>query len=248
MRNSLFAGILLGMIGQAILVVFFLVLLPMAAPYPHGVLWLDLVVSSIVYWAFGINMFISPAKHGDRVQARIGALGIRYVSTMAYGIIALIFMAYNLLSFTSGYALEVEWQIFGQGLLLFLYLMMLLMGTRAQEQTKEAFERQTTQKAGKLNVRRALGDLSYTCAETAGVPQQTRDILMRLAEEGRYITPMDTDEAATLDASIISECDALRAALVDYEMNARRIPDMVQRIQIRMQRRRSLSQRAGSAF
>lgn len=231
-------GFLLGLFGQALICIIFFLLLPPSIFSEESVMWLDFVVTSIVFWVWAGNVLFHSLSIDDATQKGIGGLGVKLYGAWMYTLFALGYMLLGFYYSYSGDPISFGWQITFQAIFLFGLLAMMLGSFKATEKTAEIYRKEETIKKGKLGVRESLTNLLYSMEDGAADAEQVARV-RRLVEETRYITPSTSDEARILDNRINDDCYSISIALPDYKINEQNIVGLIHKLELDVERRKA---------
>lgn len=230
-------SLLLGLVGQGMIIAGFLLFRGNA---PDNIIWLDIVVSSIVFWLVGTSLGLKPIDMRDPSQKQVGGLGLKWYSTMMYAIFSIGFMIFCGLYAADGNGyVAFKWQIAVQAVLLFLLLMGLLSSGHATKKTEQVYKQERQTLRGKEEIRYAFNDLSYTADSNPNLPARIRAELKELSDETRYLTPSSNPRAQEIDERIYALCNRLKPALNgSYELNRVDIDQLINQLRIEFRQRK----------
>lgn len=230
-------SILLGVFGQALIIAGFLLF---CGKTPTNILWLDITVTSVVFWLLATTFGLRPIDMADRSQRQVGGLGLRWYTTIMYSVLAIGLMAFcGIYALCGNGYIAFKWQLMGQLGLLFLFLLGMLSSMHAAQKTGEVFRQEHRALRGKEEIQYTFSDLSYRADSNPEIPSWVRQALSQLTEEVRYLTPSSNFHAIELDDSIFEIANRLRGALTGpYEMNRQEIEQLLPELQRNFSRRK----------
>lgn len=231
-------SLLLGIFGQGIIIAGFLLF---RGTCPDNILWLNIVVTSIVFWLLGCSFGMEPISMSDPAHPQAGGLGIKWVSALTYSVCALGFMIGCALYGYGAEGVPFKWQMIIQTALLFFLLAGFLSSAAATRKTAETYRREQATYRGKADLRLTLSDLAYTADSSPEVPAEIRQRLHRLSEEVRFLTPSGSREAAMADTRIFEVANRLRPALFNPELNTADIETLTTRLEVEFHRRKQVA-------
>jgi hypothetical protein len=158
------------------------------------VIKLNIVVSSIVYGLFFLDLFIPWVDLKDKTQKTIGSIGLRWFSTFAYASVAIFIMIYCHLNRPVG----ISKQLVFQGIALFLFFVGLMFAFSSSEKVEEIYHEEKQNRASIDQVRSAMKKLQRTVANVQ-MEQVFVQQINQLDEDLRYISPSNNTEAIELD-------------------------------------------------
>jgi hypothetical protein len=99
---------------------------------------LNIVVSTIIYGLFFIDILTTWINLGDKSQKKVGSLGLRWVFTWVYAILAIATM----LVCNVAYDYSFSWQVIIHAILLFLLLFGIIGALTASDKVKEVYDKE----------------------------------------------------------------------------------------------------------
>lgn len=227
----------IGILGQAIIIAGYLL---MGGSTPGDILWLNIVVTSIVFWLLATSFGLRPINLSDPTQKQAGGLGLRWFTIMLYSILAIGFIVgCGIYTLDGKPHVEFSKQIVVQLVLFFLLLVGFLSSYAATQKTGQVYHREQNIKRGKVELKYALADLSYLADSNPEIPAHVRATMRELADETRYITPSDSLRANELDERIFAIANRLRGNLRGpYELNRQDIEQLLPQLRIDLQQRK----------
>lgn len=233
--------LILALVGQGLIFIFYLLI------FPYGffggevsVMWLDLVVTSLVYWIWVLNAGIAPVSKNDPSQKGIGGLGIRLYASTIYSVLAIGFIFIAILLAIDGSPIAFKWQIMVQAIIFFIFLVWMYSANLATRKTEEVYHSETAIKAGKADIRRAISTV-LASAEDNGAPADIQERLRTLNGATRFVTPSRSMEAEDADLNILNECSRLSAALMNPGMNRQEIEKGTAQLERYFNRRKQIN-------
>lgn len=236
--NTRILSIIISIIGQGIIIAGFLLF---RGNTPNNILWLDIIVSSIVYWSIAANM-IGPAliPIDDPAGSSGGGLGIKWVAQLTYALLSIGVMVTCGLMAWNGQPIAFKWQAIIQAGLLFLLLAGLLASRSATEKVAAVHDSRRQAMSGKEDLRYAMADLAHIASVNPGVPPAVTTRLRQLSDLTRYITPSASPAAAAIERQIFSYANNLRSTLEAYGMNAPDIERTIDLLSAELDRRKTV--------
>lgn len=229
--------LLLGLFGQGLILAGFLLF---RGGCPDNILWLNIVVTSVVYWLLGFSFGMAPIDMRDDAKRQVGGLGISWFSVVSYTICSIGFMAGCAAYGYGSEGVSFKWQLIVQLALVFFLLMGLLSSASASQKAAETYNREKQMTRGKSGLKYTFADLSAAADGAPGLDPAIKDRIRALSEQTRFITPCDTPEARMADERIYSLANRLRPALFQPELNGSRIESLVAELEAAMNLRRQV--------
>ena len=233
-------GIILALVGQALITCAFLLILPVSIFTGPENMWLDFTVVSIVYWLWVWVLGFAPVKADDPAQRAIGGLGIKWSAIMTYSVLAVGFAVVAMFMAANGTFIPFKWQLLAQGIILFGFLLALFSSKKASDKTAQVYNDQQVKMGGKTDLKLALGDLLMAAEDNNAVPRDMVQRIQALSRDTRFISPSASAEAAAADERVLYDCDSLAAALADYSMNQQLATQLLSQLERDFRRRRAL--------
>lgn len=200
--------------GEALLIAAFL----LWGKYEQNVLILNIVVASIVYMLSALDMLFPWIDIKERAQRRIGSISIWWTTISVYSIAAIILILFcsNLWAFST--------LLLVHAALLVILVLGLLASMSVADVVGEVYEEQQQQRAGVDDMRRAMRRLKTKvdcCMEPVSPEHKGR--IEELAENLRFITPANVDEAFEMEREFVDVVADIARCFEDYELNKERI-------------------------
>lgn len=238
--NKKLIALAIGIAGQALIVVLFLLLLPIEWFYTKNIVWLDMVVVSIMFWMWILNIGLIPSVARSKFQGGFAGIGVRWTSTYMYTIAAFTFICLTVLFAVSDSPIQFKWQIMIQAIFLFVYIVALFWSFMASEKATQVYNDQQQKKAGKIDVRNSLRKV-LAAAEDNGAPAEIIERLNMLVGETRFVTPSNSPEVIMADEKINEECLWLCSAMTDLKVNGEAISRRMEQLERNFRRRKEVN-------
>lgn len=208
-NNTAFKALVL--LGEALLITAFLLF---RGETPTDVFVLRLVVSSVVYMSFFIDLFIPLTSGGDKAHKAFGGLGPRWFCVGAFALASVAAMLYA--------AFECPWG-FKTQLCIHLALLLLLgfglvAASSASQKVAQVHEEQLREEETVERMRRLAAGLVLK-AQTLGVSQASTARMEAFKDNTRFLSPTNNPEAKDLDEKIIRLLQALDVQVEDEQAN-----------------------------
>ena len=200
--------------GEAILVAIFL----LWSKYEQDVLILNMVVASIAYLLLACNFLFPGLDCKEPTQKRIGSIGIWWTTMSLYAaaVFVVILLFSNLFSFAT--------LVIIHAVLLLGLVLGLIASMRASNVVSEVYVEQKQQRAGVDDMQKAMRKLKTKvdcCMEPINPEHKGR--INDLAENLRYISPSNVDEAFEMEQEFVRVIESLAHRFEDYELNKDRV-------------------------
>lgn len=232
-------GLLLSFLGQIFILCVFLFVLPLSLFGTASVKWLDFSVLSVLLWISALNASFFRIDSAARSQKAIGGLGIRWSGLIGYATVVTLFLISAVALNLSGTHISFAWQIASQVLLLLLFIFINYAAMTSRQKVSEVEKAEQTLRKGKIVIAQSLQQTVFV-AEDRNIPEEVVFRLKRLADDARFLTPSSARESTEADDLIREDCEQIKAALFDYDMNREFIGRLISQLERDMQRRKSM--------
>lgn len=184
-----------------------------------NILVLNIIISSVIYGLFFVDILIPWINFNDKSQRRVGSLGVRWFVTWLYAIVAVALM------FIANIHLHLIFstQLLIHCILLFFIFMGLLASLHSQSKVNEVFHTDTANRNGILEMKKSMSALKNVIAETADLPALFIERVNILEENLRFISPSQDSEAHKLENLFVEAINAIHFALTNYSLNEQQI-------------------------
>lgn len=180
---------------------------------------LNIVISSIIYNLFFLDILIPWVDFSDLSHRRIGSIGLRWSVTLIYAFLAIITIIlshkYFNLSFTTLLLIHAA--------LLFFMLLGMLGAFLSSGKTMEVHEKQRGNTNGIAEMKKAVYNLRNKMAGVGDLPESLIDKINKLNEELQYLSPVNNEDSYELEKSFIETVNDINFALVNHSLNKEKI-------------------------
>jgi len=207
---------LLLLFGEAIIITSFILF---RGTIPDNILVLNIVVSSIIYGLFFVDILVPWVDLKDKSQKRVGSLGLRWFVTWVYAIVAIAVM-------TGGnvvYEFTFTTQLIIQFILLFCLLLGLLGTAFASDKVEQVYEQQTINRSGMIEMSNAMRRLNEKVDEIRNFPPHFTRRIKMMEENLRFLAPSDKQEAHELEHSFVETVENMAFVISDLTINKEQI-------------------------
>lgn len=170
--------------------------------------YLDIAVSSIIYMSLFIDVFFAWVNLKDKSHREVGGIGIRWMSVLIYGIVAIAVMVIGGLCELS-FTLQL---IIHLGLFVF-YILGWSAVLTAESKVAGVYEKEKQKRQGINEIKSFVRTLRVSAKNIDTSPETNRSI-EKLEEELRYISPSDSAAASAIDADIMRALSELERAIL----------------------------------
>lgn len=214
MNNS--KSYLILLLGEILLVISFLYF---GKNLDKNVLFLDIVISSIIYFLV-FNSFLTPLLDlKDKSQSKVGSLGVSWFFSSGYAIIAILLMFY----FSKHKESEFETQILAQSILFFFLLIGVFISNRTSEKVSEVYFEQKKERDKVNDIQNATKRLASRIELMTNVSPEIKYKVNKMVEELRFVSPTNNSDAYEIEMRYFSLLDKLDLMLLNIESNKENI-------------------------
>lgn len=230
--KTLFSYLLL-FFGEAIIITAFILF---RGETTTDVLTLNIVVSSIIYGLFFVDIIVPWVDFENKPQKRVGSLGLRWFVTWMYAILAITVMIVG----NSVYHFSFSTQIIIHLALLFFVLLGLFGASQTSKVVGDVHQVETANRNGILEMKQAIGSLKDKINLSPNIPQSFIDKIHILEENVRYLSSINNKNALELEQSFIETIHEIGFALSDYSLNEERIESNLKKCERIFQSRKQM--------
>ena len=203
---------------------------------PNNILVLNIVVASLIYGLFFMDMLIAWTHSGEKSDHRIGAMGVRWMFTWMYAILAIAVMIISNVWLSIAFAS----QLVAQGVAVFLLLLGFIAAIRSSEKIKEVFVQQKDSRNGLIEMKKAISNLKDRMNTFSDLPEYFITRINTLEENMRYISPANNQEAYALESSFASTINDIAFATSNFSMNEEAIESNLKKCERIYQNRKQI--------
>lgn len=200
-------------LGEAVLVAVFLIyVLPVLG---EEITYLDIAVSSIIYMSLFIDVFFSWVNMQDESHRQVGSIGIRWMTVLTYGVLAIAAMivgAFCEFSFNLQLLIHL-------GLFVF-YILGWAAVLTAESKVANVHAKEQQQRQGVNEVKSFIWTLNMS-AKSQGSDPSVGNRLAKLEEEMRYVSPSSSAKALLLDRQIMDVLKDIEHAILSKDCSGK---------------------------
>ncbi|AGY54593.1 hypothetical protein BRDCF_p1966 [Bacteroidales bacterium CF] len=223
--------VLLG--GEAIIIAAFILFRGSLAP---DVLVLNIVVSSVIYGLFFLDILVPWINLNDKQGKKVGSLGVRWLFTWLYAIAAIAVMLVGNLACEWSFAL----QIIIHCVLLFFLILGLVASLHSGDKVQEVYQQETFNRNGINEMKTAIRDLKDKMNDLPNLPEYFIRKINTLEDSLRFISPTENAEAHGLEQQFIRVINDIAFAISNYSMNEEAIGSNLKKAERIYQIRKSI--------
>lgn len=201
-----------------------------------NVLTLNIIVSTIIYGLFFVDILIPLADYSDKSSKAIGSIGVRWLATWLYGIVAVAAMIISNISLN----LIFSTQLIIHGILFFLLLLGFVAALHSSDKVNEVYVQETANGNGINEMKSAMQGLKYKMSNNSELPDYFLNRINELEKDLRFISPSNNQEANDLESSFIDTLNNISIEIYDFAMNEESIKKNLQKCEWIYQRRKNI--------
>ncbi|MDD4083763.1 MAG: hypothetical protein PHD05_10305 [Sphaerochaetaceae bacterium] len=188
------------------------------------ILTLNIIISSIIYGLLFIDIIVPYVDFKDKSQKTIGSIGLRWVFTFLYMLIAIgamvVFNSIKPIDFTN--------QAIIHGVLFFFLLIGFFMAFSSSKKVEEIYvaDKQNIDRVGEM--KKATKEVQLKIDQMKSVPADIIIKLNDIQENLRFISPCNNSNAYEIETKFVEEMRELNACFFDIPLNIEKINDKIQ--------------------
>ncbi len=201
---------------------------------PPEVKALNIVVTSVIYGLFFVDILISPVRLDDQSQKNIGSMGVRWFFTFCYTLSAIGVMIY----FNNKENASIGDQLIIQSILFFLLLLGLYFSFSSARRTLHVYEREKESFDGINEMKNVISNLQMKMDTMKDLPQEFISAINIIQEDIRYMSPSLHQEAVELETQFIHEIEQLADCLSATPLRMEKIEELAKSSQKILKKRK----------
>lgn len=201
-----------------------------------NILVLNIVVSTIIYGLFFVDILIPLVGFNDKSYKTIGSIGVRWLATWLYAIVAVAIMI------VSNIVLDLVFstQIIIHGVLFFLLLLGFVAALHSSDKVTEVYAQEIANVNGINEMKLAMLNLRYKISNNSELPDYFINRINVLQEDLRFVSPSNEPEANDLESSFIETLNNIGIEIYDFAMNEESIKSNLQKCEWIYQHRKNI--------
>ncbi|MDR1340988.1 MAG: hypothetical protein LBK58_13190 [Prevotellaceae bacterium] len=219
-------------IGEAIIIAAFILF---RGSLTDSILVLDIIVSSIIYSLFFVDILVPWFDLGDKSQKKVGSLGLRWFFTLFYA-----FAAIATMLVCHSYDCSLETQILCHCVLIFFLILGFVASLHSSGKVRQVYQQETSNRKGILEMKKAVTNLKDRMSGLSGLPENVIDRISVLEESLRFISPSENAEAHSLEQQFVRVIDDISFAVSNYSMNEEAIASNLKKLERIYQNRKNI--------
>jgi hypothetical protein len=223
---------LLLLFGEAIIITAFILF---RRNTPDDVLILNIIISTLVYGLFFVDILVPWVDFNDKSQRRIGSLGLRWFITCFYAVLAITAM----ICMNVVYDYIFTTQLIVHLVLLFFLLLGLLGVANSSSNVKQVYEQESENRKGVIEMKNAMRKLKERMSDSDAMPRAFTERINTLDENLRYLSPSNNQEARESERLFIRMIDDIAYAVSDYSTNEEQLENSLKNLEKIYQNRKN---------
>lgn len=230
--NTRISTILLAVAAEGLTAATFFLLLPYEL-LTDSIRWLDFAVITLIITLYTCHLAFPIIDMRDKSQRGVAGLGIKWWATLWYSILAILFMAGNIIyaSLSYGDSCSFTFQAIVQGALLLFFLSGLVASHASMEKAAEVSDAESEARRGKAEVKASLTKLLNLTEWQRELTPELAGRVRRAVSEGRYLTPSVSAHAKVAERAIIDAAGSLCAVLDSVNPNQKIAEERLTRLE-----------------
>lgn len=208
------------MLGEALIILSFLYF---GKHLQTEILFLNIIVSSVIYGLFFWDFAIPWINLKDKFQKSIGSIGVRWFFTFLYIIVSIGLM----IVFNTRWSINFTSQLLIHGMLFFLLAISFYTVFASSNKVKDIYidEKQVI---GSLDdMRKATKELQLKLDTMKDIPTEIISKIINLQENLRFLSPCNSNEAIELEMRLVDELKTLAGNITVSPFNMDEVSDNI---------------------
>ena len=220
-------------LGEILLIAAFLLL---GTNLATNILILNIVVASLVYALFFIDVLFPWIHLGKQQPIEVGSLGVRWFFTWIYAFAAIGVMLCANIFFSWFFVL----QFVIQATLIFLLILGMIAVLSAADRVGEVPISENSIRSGVSEMKQVMNNLKIQISTLSDLPENLVHRINSLNENLRYISPANTIEAREIENLFCQEANNMLIVMSDYKYNTTTIENHLKKMELLYQNRKSV--------
>ena len=220
-------------LGEILLITAFLLL---GTNLATNILILNIVVASLVYALFFIDVLFPWIHLGKQQPIEVGSLGVRWCFTWIYAFAAIGVMLCANIFFSWFFVLR----FVIQATLIFLLILGMIAVLSAADRVGEVPISENSIGAGISEMKQVMSNLKIQISTLPDLPENLVHRINSLNENLRYISPANTIEAREIENLFCQEANNILIVISDYKYNTTTIENHLKKMELLYQNRKSV--------
>ena len=220
-------------LGEILLIAAFLLL---GTNLATNILILNIVVASLVYALFFIDVLFPWIHLGKQQPIEVGSLGVRWFFTWIYAFAAIGVMLCANIFFSWFFVL----QFVIQATLIFLLILGMIAVLSAADRVGEVPISENSIRSGVSEMKQVINNLKIQISTLPDLPENLVHRINSLNENLRYISPANTIEAREIENLFCQEANNMLIVISNYKYNTTTIENHLKKMEMLYQNRKSV--------
>ena len=220
-------------LGEILLITAFLLL---GTNLATNILILNIVVASLVYALFFIDVLFPWIHLGKQQPIEVGSLGVRWFFTWIYAFAAIGVMLCANIFFSWFFVL----QFVIQATLIFLLILGMIAVLSAADRVGEVPISENSIRSGVSEMKQVINNLKIQISTLPDLPENLVHQINSLNENLRYISPANTIEAREIENLFCQEANNMLIVICNYKYNTTTIENHLKKMEMLYQNRKSV--------
>lgn len=208
MNSKKISSLLLLIFGEVLLIFSFIYF---GKNLKTEILFLNIIVSTIIYMLNSIDLLIPWVSFEDKSHKSIGSIGLRWVSTFSYSLLAIGAMIF----FNIGEPLHQTTQILFQAILLCLLLFGLFSAKSASNKVRDVFNQEKSYQDRIYEIKNFSNEIQSKMERIENMPSEINLRMNELVENIKYISPSNNIMAKDLESRLINQMKMVNDCISD---------------------------------
>lgn len=221
------------LLGEAIIIASFILFRGNLA---DNIQVLNIIIVSLIYSLFFIDILVPWTDFGDRSQRKIGSIGVRWFFTFLYAFLAI--AAIIICNVVLDFAFST--QIIIHGVLIFLLLLGFIAAIHSSDKVREVYVQENKNRNGIVEMKSAMVSLKNKMVDLSGLPEYFTSRINTLDENIRFISPSNNQEAYALENLFVETINDIGFAISNFSMNEEAIESNLKKCERIYQNRKNI--------
>jgi len=219
--------------GEAIIIIS---LLFFGRNLTDGILTLNIVVSTIIYALYFIDIIFPMVNFGDKSHKTIGSLGIRWFITILYSLAAVCAMIMMNIVHPTG----IQTQLIIHAILLFMLSMGIFSSISSSEKVMDVFLKEQQTRSGLEEMKKSTQNVQRKLEQIKNTPDDIILKMTALQDNLRYLSPCNNPDAFELEANFLTQMKTTQDSLFDIPIDYDKVMDSIEYCERTYQERKQL--------
>jgi hypothetical protein len=219
--------------GEAIIIAAFILF---RGSLTDNILILNIVVSSLIYGLFFVDVLVPWINPGDKSQKKVGSLGLRWFFTWLYAILAIAVM----IAGNRAYEWSFNLQLIIHCALVFLLILGFVASFTSSDKVREIYRQETFHRNGITEMKNAMRGLKDKMNDSSDLPESFTGRIQTLEENLRFISPANNNDAYELERQFANTINDIAFAISNFLMNEEAIESNLKKAEKIYQNRKSI--------